>query len=109
MRERAFGKRRERITLLAGNRQTGEGGRADTVYSEIATIWASAENVERAINDFADKAEMAAITTFTGHYAEDYFKARRLVWRGRTFRITSITEPDLMRRDLEFAAEEIFR
>jgi head-tail adaptor len=65
--------------------------------------------VERTINDFADKAEMAAVITFTSHYSEAYFKARRLMWRGRTFRITAITEPDLMRRDLEFNAEEIFR
>ncbi|UTW56185.1 head-tail adaptor protein [Kordiimonas sp. SCSIO 12610] len=109
MRERAFGKRRERITLLSATRTVGDGGRAEIEYGEIATIWASAESVERAINDFADKAEMAAVITFTGHYAERYFKARRLMWRGRTFRITAITEPDLMRRDLEFSAEEIFR
>jgi head-tail adaptor len=109
MRERAFGKRRERITLLASERSVGDGGRAEISYTEIASIWASAESVERTINDFADKAEMAAVITFISHYSDEYFKARRLMWRGRTFRITAITEPDLMRRDLEFSAEEIFR
>ncbi len=90
-------------------RSVAAGGRPQTDYPVIDTVWASAETVTRELTDFADRPEMPVLLPVITHFSERYLAARRISWRGRLFRVTAINEPDLMRRDLEFTVEEIFR
>jgi head-tail adaptor len=81
--------RRHRITLMAEAKSQGAGGRFVTTTPIIADVWASVDEEGGALTERAAHEFLPARVRFTCQYCAPYQQARRILWRGATYRITS--------------------
>ena len=103
----SFGKMNIRITLQTAQNIIASGGGREQKYSDIATVWASAEIVPRKTASIAGKPEFGTGIIFTTHYRKSFLKARRVLMHGRIFNVTGLQDPNVGRRTLIFQANEV--
>ena len=97
---------RERITIQAAE-QTPDGyGEVAPVYTTVATVWA--RKLEQRARQFLQAEQVAEQfnIVFRIWYREDITAKHRILWRGRTFDIVSVVNPDDDRRELDLRCVE---
>lgn len=82
--------RRHRITLMAEEKSQGAGGRFVTTTPIIADVWAAADEaggtlIERGSHEF-----VPARVRFTVQFSPAYQSARRIAWKGATYRVSGL-------------------
>ncbi|MBL4791003.1 MAG: head-tail adaptor protein, partial [Kordiimonadaceae bacterium] len=80
--------RRHRITLMAEVKNQGAGGRMTYTSPVIADVWASVEENNSSFVQRASHENLPARARFVTQFRNAYQSARRLSWRGMTYRIT---------------------
>ena len=86
------GQMRERVTIQAPADQQSPLGEATVTWSDVATVWASVMGVS-ARDYFAAQQSGVVIThRIRIRFLPELNHQQRMIWRGRTFEISSILE-----------------
>lgn len=101
------GLKNRRITLRAPTTVADtSGGRTETM-ADLATVWANANPLDGNERTAAMQIGMTRPHVFTISYRTDVSGATEVVYGGRTFNVTSVTDPGARHRDLEILADEV--
>jgi len=82
--------RRHRITLMAEDKSQGAGGRMVITTPIIADVWAAADETGGSLAERAAHENMPVRVRFTTQYRTSYQSARRILWRGATYRVSGL-------------------
>jgi len=82
--------RRHRIVLMAEVQSQGAGGRMVTTTPIIADVWAAAEETGGSLSERAAHENMPTRARFTTQFRPNYQSARRILWRGATYRVSGL-------------------
>jgi len=82
--------RRHRITLMSEEKSQGAGGRMVTTTPIIADVWAAASETGGSLAERGSHENMPTRVRFTTQYRANYQSARRILWRGATYRISGL-------------------
>lgn len=107
LRTLAAGDLREQVAIRAVTRTGIEGGGWTEAEGTVATVWARVEPLQgRELSQFM-QAGMAAPIRFTIRYQTGIAGATRILWSGRTFNVTSVTDTDARHVELVILADEV--
>lgn len=92
---------RHRVAVeLAAGVPDGAGGEADVVWDTVATLWASVVPVSAGEAIVAGHFSGVVTHAITFRWRADIAGGMRVAYRGRTFRILAVHDPDETRRYL---------
>jgi len=107
MAEPTAGDLRERVTIQrVSSTRDAIGGLIET-WSNLMTVYAKVAPMNAGEQYRRQQIQAKADWKVTVRYANSIAPADRLVWRDRTFQIKGITNPDMHRRFLDLACEEL--
>lgn len=107
MAETTAGELRERVTIQrVSNARDAIGGVIET-WSTLMQVYAKVAPMSAGEQYRRQQIQASAQWKVTVRYANAIAPADRLVWRDRTFQIKGITNPDMRRRFLDLACEEL--
>lgn len=95
------------ITIRAATRVEDEYGGASETASDVATVRAKVRPLEGTEQLQAMQTGMSAPHEFTIRWRDDVTGATEVAYDGRTFNVTSVTDPDARHRELILLADEV--
>lgn len=100
------GRLRCRMTLSTPVETPDGAGGATVVWTDVATLWARLDPVGANERRIADHLATVATHRITIRWRDDIAGGMRFTWRGRSFRVTAVHDPDETRRYLVAATVE---
>lgn len=82
-------------------------GGTTTTATDVATVWAKVEGLQGSEQFAAMQTGMSRPHRFTIWHRDDVSGASEIVYDGRTFNVTSVTDPNATRRELVILADEV--
>lgn len=105
--EPGAGELNERVTIQRrSSTRDAMGGQIET-WQVRATLWARVQPMSAGEQYRRQQIQAKADWKVTIRYNGDVLPSDRLSWRGRTFEIKGILNPDMRRRFLDLACEEL--
>lgn len=101
------GELRERITVQRVSTTRDDMGGLIETWADLATLWARVEQASSGEQFRRQQAGATAAWTVTVRWRGDLRPADRISWRGRSFEIVALENPDLRRRFLAIACNEL--
>jgi SPP1 family predicted phage head-tail adaptor len=105
--EPAAGELRERVTIQRVTSTRDAIGGVIETWSTLMTVYAKVAPMSAGEQYRRQQIQAKADWKVTVRYANTIAPADRIVWRERTFQIKGITNPDMRRRFLDLACEEL--
>jgi SPP1 family predicted phage head-tail adaptor len=104
----SIGELRERIRIDTPSAITRDsiGGIVEG-WTVLATVWAKVAPMSAGEQYRRQQIQASASWRVTIRYRSDVKAQNRVVWQGRTFEVKGVTSPDLHKRFLELACEEL--
>lgn len=100
------GELRRFVTLKSVVSVEDDYGGSTEVATEVARVRAKVEALPSAEPLRAMQSKMTSPHRFTIRYRSDVSGLTELIYEGRKYNVTSVTDPDAKRRDLEILADE---
>lgn len=100
------GRLRERVTFQSPTQSRSPSGETRLTWSEIATVWASVDGLNARDIMQAQQAEILATHKVVIRYRDDIDHTARMIYRGRTMELSSVTDRN-NREFLEILAREV--
>jgi SPP1 family predicted phage head-tail adaptor len=102
-----IGKMNERVTIQASREVRSRSGETTLAWdTTIASVWASVDGLSSRDIFQAQQANVMATHKIRIRYRADVVHTHRVIWRGRTMEIASVTER-YDRQALEILAREV--
>jgi SPP1 family predicted phage head-tail adaptor len=102
-----IGKMRDRVTIKSPAEIRSPSGETTLNWdTTVATVWAAADGLSARDILQAQQANVIATHRFRIRYRSDVSHTHRLIWRGKTMEIASVSERDT-RQTLEILAREV--
>ena len=101
-----YGKLKHRVTLQSVSRVVAEGGRKETTWPTIATVWARVEPSALGPITRGERLEFPVSHKVTVPYSASYRATRRIVFGNRVFLVNAQVNPGEENRVLVFNCEE---
>lgn len=107
MRLARVGELRERPTIEAQSQTADAAGAIATTWTPVATVWARMKPLSAGQVVLAGRDDAVRQYQMTIRYRTDVTTNHRIVWRGRRFDVTGVTDPTEQRQFLTVYLTEI--
>lgn len=100
------GEVRRKITIQAATTVADDYGGSTQTLADVAEVWATIQPLEGREQLLAMQTGMTRPHRFSMRYREDVTGASRILYDGRAFNVTSVTDPGARHRELVVLADE---
>ena len=102
-----LGELRERVAVQRRtNTRDSIGGLVES-WATLSTVWASVAPKSAGEQYRREQIQASADWTVTVRYDTRFLPTDRISWRGRTFQIVAVENPDLVRRFMQLSCKEL--